>query len=221
MPLPLQDHTPTLIPPESDLSRVSAGDQIRKLFEFISGSSDKNISKARFCDAVSPGTFGILPADQKHLVLLYRQLTFQKQSPMWEEIVKEKGKTRFAIVTDWFTQPQEEILSSTSAKSLLITARRGTTEFSHKEVYRMDQRENRARVEKILENEGSSDKDWIEIILCKVTNEGKVLLDDYVAKASLDIKSILKDKADLSEHNVQLESSQEKVWLHFLLTPAC
>ena len=187
-----------------------AADQIRKLFDFIAGDKDKDITKAKFRDAVAPGTFGILPADKEHMVLLYRQLSFISSSPMWEEIVKEKGKTRFAVVTDWFTQSEAEMLPTTAAQKLLVTARRATAEFSHKEVYRMDSRVNRARIEAILANEASSAADMIEIILCKVTDSGTVLLDDYVAKASFDIRSILKDKADVSEMSLQLVNSEGK-----------
>ena len=103
-----------------------AADQIRKLFDFIAGDKDKDITKAKFRDAVAPGTFGILPADKEHMVLLYRQLSFISSSPMWEEIVKEKGKTRFAVVTDWFTQSEAEMLPTTAAQKLLVTARRAT-----------------------------------------------------------------------------------------------
>ena len=74
----------------------------------------------------------------------------------------------------------------------------------------MDSRVNRARIEAILANEASSAADMIEIILCKVTDSGTVLLDDYVAKASFDIRSILKDKADVSEMSLQLVNSEGK-----------
>jgi len=48
-----------------------------------------------------------------------------------------------------------------------------------------------ARVEAILQQDGASEKNLIEIILCKVTDEGTVLLDDHVATASLDIRRSL------------------------------
>ncbi len=154
--------------------------KVRLLFEFIAGAKDKNISKAKWREAIAPGTFGILPADKQHVVLLYRRLSFLSTSPMWEEILGEKGAMRLAIVTDWFGQPEEDTLGTSGAKRLLVTARMAAAEFGHKQVFRMDERVNRMRVQAVLEKSALSESDMIRIFVCKVTSDGKVLLDDYV-----------------------------------------
>lgn len=187
-----------------------SADQLRKLFEYIARSKDKDITKARWREAIAPGTFGILPADKEHLVLLYRTLSFVSTSPMWEEILKEKGNLRFTIVTDWFSQPADQTLPTSGAKGLRILARMATAEFAHKEIFRMDQRANRARVEAVLQNNNPSDSDKIEIMLCKVKPDGTVLLDDHVASVSLDIKTIFRDKADASELSLNLINYEGK-----------
>ena len=154
-----------------------SADQTRKLFEYIARSKDKDITRARWREAIAPGAFGILPADKEHLVLLYRTLSFVSKSPMWDEILQEKGNMRFTIVTDWFSQPADQTLPTSGAKALRILAgRMASAEFGHKEIFRMDQPANRARVEAILEKASSSDEDKIVITLCKVTPEGTVLL---------------------------------------------
>ena len=188
-----------------------SADQTRKLFEYIARSKDKDITRARWREAIAPGAFGILPADKEHLVLLYRTLSFVSKSPMWDEILQEKGNMRFTIVTDWFSQPADQTLPTSGAKALRILAgRMASAEFGHKEIFRMDQRANRARVEAILEKTSSSDDDKIDIVLCKVTAEGTVLLDDYVARVSLDIKTIFRDKADASELALNLINHEGK-----------
>lgn len=185
-------------------------DQVRKLFEFIADAKDKDITRKKFRDAIAPGIFGILPDDKQHMVLFYRQVSFVASSPLWEEILEEKGNLRLTVVTDWFTQPPEETLGTSSAKKLLITARRATAEFSHKEVFRMDDRANRARVEGILEKQEVGPNDLVDILLCRVSSEGKVDLSDFVGRATLNIRSIFKDKSDASELNLQLADKQGK-----------
>ena len=100
----------------------------------------------------------------------------EEEAPMWEEISQEKGNMRFTIVTDWFSQTPDQTLPTSGAKVLCILANMASAEFGHKEIFRMDQPANRARVEAILEKASSSDEDKIVITLCKVTPEGTVLL---------------------------------------------
>ena len=57
-----------------------------------------------------------------------------------------------------------------------------------------------ARVEAILQQDGASEKNLIEIILCEVTDEGMVLLDDHVATASLDIRRSLCTHCNTLQH---------------------